>query len=439
MRAGGETLLGRFTFLPRKNGRDGALHRPAPAKQRRNELKRANATQCSFRPLVRGRGHRSAMSLPDKSRSNMRSHRTEWMAPGLATTLIALLVMWQVRRPAASLPPSPIASGSPAVASGASERQSHELLPPSEPVVAAVDQPGLSLEARQALVMARFWDWEEEDRAELRPQRMQELEALLAGTNMFAIVQALPPNLMDYAFALPALHQRMMADPKAAADWMNSHTNISEAHIFTLVHDWGQKDREELREYLAGLPEGEWKQKAMAAASGETLSSDPVEAIVWAEQMSPGERQTGLLGMATLDWAKRDPDTAAQWVGRVNDPALREQLVGSLAVGYADTDPAQAAECALQSLRPGDVLDRSVAEIAWTWAMREPTAAIGWVAQFPEGPARQMALGHVMGIWGNRDRAAALVWIENLPRSSLQTEAAADLLATLPAAESSAP
>ena len=102
-------------------------------------------------------------------------------------------------------------------------------------------------------------------------------------------------------------------------------------------------------------------------------------------------------------------------------------------------DPAQAADCVLQSLRPGDVLNRSVAEIAWTWATREPTAAITWVAQFPEGPARQMALGNVLGIWGNRDRIAALAWIESLPKGSLQTEAAADLLATLPAAEPSAP
>jgi hypothetical protein len=288
-------------------------------------------------------------------------------------------------------------------------------------------------------VLACLRDWEEADDSELRARRMQELESLLDGANLFEIVQELPPNLMDYAFALPALHQRMMADPQTAADWMRSHTNISEAHVFTLVHDWGQKDREELRAYLASLPEGEWKQKAAAAAGGEVLSRDPVEAIVWAEQLSPGERQTGLLGMATLDWAKRDPDGAAQWVGRVKDPALREQLVGSLTVGYADTDPAQAAECALQSLRPGDVLNRSLAEIAWTWAIREPAAAIAWVAQFPEGPARQMALGHVMGIWGNRDQAAALAWVEGLPGGSLQAEAASDLLVALPDAEASAP
>jgi hypothetical protein len=358
---------------------------------------------------------------------------------GLATTIGLVLGLWVSHRSTEELSPSPVTPGSPPGGGVAIGPQSREPLPPSESAVVAATENDLSLKALKALVVARLRDWEEQDDLELRSQRMQELEALLDGTNMFAIVQELPPNLMDYAFALPALHRRMMSDPKAAADWMSSNTNISDAHIFTLVHDWGQTDREALREYLAGVPEGEWKQKAMAAASGEVLSSDPVEAIVWAEQMSPGERQTGLLGMAATDWVKRDPDAAAQWVGRVNNPALREQLVGSLAVGYADADPVQAADCALQSLRPGDVLNRSVAEIAWTWALREPTAAAAWVAQFPEGTARQMALNNVLGIWEYRDRTAALAWIENLPKGSLQAEAAADLLATLPAAETSAP
>jgi len=67
--------------------------------------------------------------------------------------------------------------------------------------------------------------------------------------------------------------------------------------------------------------------------------------------------------------------------------------------------------------------------------MQEPTTALTWVAQFPEGPARQMALGNVLGIWANRDRTAALAWIESLPNGSLQTEAAVDLLATTPAGD----
>jgi hypothetical protein len=367
----------------------------------------------------------------------MQRFRTEWMALGLVTIIGVVLVVWMAHRPAGDSSLSPAERGPANAGSGAIKPAEREWLPQPAPAVAAAPQDNLSKEALTALVLARLREWEDQDDSELRPQRMQELDALLDGTNMLEIVQELPPTLMDYAFALPSLHQRLMSDPKAAADWMSSHTNISEAHVFTLVHDWEQKDPEEMQQYLAGLPEGEWKQTVMAAASNEALSSDPVEAIVWAEQMSPGERQTGFLEMAATDWVKRDPDAAAQWVGRVNDPALREQLVGALAIGYADIDPVQAAECAIQSVQPGAVRDRSVAEIAWVWAMREPVAAMAWVAQFPEGPARQMALGNVMNIWGNRDRAAALTWLEGLPAGSLQTEAATDLQTAVPAAESS--
>ena len=359
-----------------------------------------------------------------------------WGAVVIAT---AAWMAWRAGPPAAKLSPAPPATVG-AAFSGGEKRPQDRIQPPSPETVDATTIPNVekhdSLEAR---VLTRLRDWEENDDSDLRGQRMQELDALLAGTNALAIVQDLPPDLMDYAFALPALHRQMLADPIAAADWMRSHTNISDAHVFTLIHDWGQENREALQEYLASLPEGEWKQRAVTAASSEALSRDPAEAVAWAEQMNRGEQQTGLLEMAATDWVKLDPEAAAQWVKRVDDPELREELAGALAVGYADLDPAAAAQSVMQSFPPGEVLNRSVAEIAWTWAMREPTAAIAWVAQFPEGPARQMALGNVMGVWGNRDREAALDWVASLPPGRLQIEAATDLQQAIPADTAAAP
>jgi hypothetical protein len=346
-------------------------------------------------------------------------------------------MMWPFSRPPKDSLPPPPEPGPPTAGSGGIKFGEHERLPPSEPAVPA-PQNNLSKDALVALVVARLRAWEDQDDSALRNQRLQELEALLNGTNMLEIVQELPPDLMGYAFALPSLRQKLMSDPKAALDWMSCHTNVSGSQVLTLIHDWGQENREEMRQYLAGLPEGEWKQAVMAAASNAALSSDPVEAIVWAGQMSPGERQTRLLEMAAMDWVKRDPDAATEWVGQVNDPALREQLLGSVVVGYADIDPVAAA-CVIQSVPSGAVLDQSVAGITWVWAMRDPAAAAAWVAQFPEGQARQMALGNLMNIWGNHDPAAAMAWIEGLPEGSLQTAAATDLLTAIPAVGPSTP
>jgi len=75
------------------------------------------------------------------------------------------------------------------------------------------------------------------------------------------------------------------------------------------------------------------------------------------------------------------------------------------------------------ALRPGAVLDRSVAEIARAWARLDPTAAGAWVAHFPAGIGRQMALGSLLNIWGNQDRVAATAWVRALPDETLHTQA----------------
>jgi len=330
--------------------------------------------------------------------------------------------------------PLSLGTGAPTARGERIELGGNGRLPQPEPAVAPAPANDLSQDARVALVVARLREWEDHDDPALRDARLQELEALLSGTNLFALVQELPPDLMGYAFALPSLRQELMSDPKAALDWMSSHPNVSGSQMATLLHDWGQANRAEMRECLAGLPEGEWKQAVMATASNEVLSSDPVEAIAWAGRMSPGERQTGLLDMAATDWVKRDPDAAAAWVGQVSDPALREQLLGSVMVGYADLDPVAAAQSVMESVPVGEVLDRSVAGIAWVWALKDPLSAADWVARFPEGPARKLALGNLMNVWGTHDPAAAMNWIERLPEGSLQTTAATDLLTAIPVA-----
>ena len=291
--------------------------------------------------------------------------------------------------------------------------------------------PGrLSPTARTALVAARLRAWSDDDDPERRDQRTQELETLLGQggpgeiADRLKTIEALPAALMNFAFGLPSFQQWMLADPKAAADWMSSHPGIAEARLLTLVQNWGQKNRDELRLYLGGLPEGGWKQKVVVAASYAALPDDPVEAITWARQMNPGGPQTGLLEMSTVEWAKCDPAAAVRWVGQVSDPALREHLIGSLAAGFADADPDLAAAWVMEAVRPGAVLDRSVAEIARAWARRDPTAVGAWVAQFPAGEGRQMALGNLLNIWGNFDRAAATAWVQGLPDEILRTQAA---------------
>jgi hypothetical protein len=240
------------------------------------------------------------------------------------------------------------------------------------------------------LVATRLRAWEDDDEPSLRERRTEELEVLLGRSEQneiakrLKIITALPVALTDFAFGLPSFQQWMISEPKAAADWMSSHPAISGARLLTLFHNWGLKNRAELRQYLSALPESEWKQKAVAAASYEALPNDPAEAITWARQMKVGGPQTGILEMATVEWAKRDSVAAARWVNQVFDFALREHLVGSLAIGFAETDPALASKWLIDAVRPGDVRTRSIMEIVNVWAPRDPLAAADWIDRLSE-------------------------------------------------------
>lgn len=286
-----------------------------------------------------------------------------------------------------------------------------------------------SADTLTALVAARLCEWEADDDPELRDERTRELEHALARdgrsiADRLNIIEALPARLMDFAFGLPPFQQWMLSEPNAALEWLSGHPGISDARILTLFQDWGGKNREELRRYLTGLPDGAWKQKAMVAASYEALAEDPVEAINRTRQLSAGGPQTGLLEMATTEWARRDPEAAGRWAGQVSEPALRERLTGSLAVGFADSAPDLAAAWAIASLPPGKILVRSIAEIAGTWAKQDPAAAGAWVARFPDGESRQMALGNLLNAWMGRDFPAAIAWIRELPDATLRMQAA---------------
>ncbi len=289
----------------------------------------------------------------------------------------------------------------------------------------------MSAGALTALVAERLRDWEDQDEPALRAERTRELEALLAGPDKLEIIAALPAGMMDFAFGLPTFQQWMRAEPRAAADWMSSHPDISEARLLTLLQNWGAKNHDERDAYLVGLPQDAWQQKALAAASNLAMSSDPVAAIALAARMTADGRRTGLLELATVGWAKRDPAAATQWVNQVNDAALQQPLAGSLAVAYAEIDPVLAAQWAIRAVRPGAVLDRTLAEIAGAWAQYEPTAVAEWVARFPAGTGRQMAVGNLMNTWGNRDRVAATAWVRMLPDDGLRSQATT-LLAALP-------
>jgi len=351
----------------------------------------------------------------------MKSHKKTaafFLALG-ACIFVALLCQPRKQIPARAFVPAEVADAG---------REQQSMRRESSPFATeASDSSTIPTLVEQAKTILLAWD--AEDSEELRAERMAQLEALLQGADLFRVIQELPPNLADYVFTLPLARQQMLANPQAAAEWMSGHTNIGNAHVQTLVHDWARQDTDSLTQYLATLPESEWKQTMLAAAGSDALASDPLKAITWARLMAPGEERLSLLEMATTDWARRDPSAAESWLEQIGDRSLQEKLAGALATGYAVDHPFQAGTWAVQSLPPGQELDRSVTDIVESWAKKEPAAAGDWVSQFPAGPTRQAALKKLLSVWVDRDSHGAETWIGQLPSGSLRSEALDSLTA----------
>lgn len=283
----------------------------------------------------------------------------------------------------------------------------------------------VSSETPEELVLAKLLAWDDDDRPDLREQRLRELAALLDGTNAWDIIADVPANLMGYAFAVPSVRERLMSDPAAALDWMSKCPNV-QSQLQTFLQDWSQSDKNAMLQTISALPAGPWKEQVVAAAANEALTTDPASAVGLAMQMNVS--QNPWLDMAMMEWAKQDPYAAAQKANQAGDVYLQQQLFKDVTVGLAGNNPQQAADFAQQFITDEKTLNGSIGEIAWAWALQDPASASVWLGQLPDGEAQQSALLNLMEVWGNHDPNAATTWVENLPAGPLQTRAASILL-----------
>jgi hypothetical protein len=277
------------------------------------------------------------------------------------------------------------------------------------------------------LVLVKLQEWDDDDRPDLREQRIRELAALLEGTNAWDIIADVPANLMGYVFAVPSVRERLLSDPVVALDWMSLHPNV-QSQLQTFLHDWSQSDKNAMQQTISTLPDGPWKEQVVVAAANEALTTDPESAVGLAMKMDAAPQQNPWLDMAMTEWAKQNPYAAAQRANQAGDPDLQQQLFKDVTVGLAGSNPQQAVNFAVEFITDGKTLNDSMGEIAWAWALQDPASASAWLTQFPDGDAQQGALKNLMETWGNHDPNAATTWVESLPSGTLQTRAASDLL-----------
>ena len=235
--------------------------------------------------------------------------------------------------------------------------------------VATVNIAPVPPEDLPALIRARLQAWDDDDNPALRAARLQELDTLLAHSDVFAVLQTLPSNLMGYAFATPTVQQKLIADPQATLDWMSAHTN-TQSQLLTLLHDWGQTNREAMQHYLTDLPAGDWREKALLTAANEALSADPATSINMAVQMEPRPATIRLVGHGSKAMG-RERSRGGRPMGRSCRRSQLAHTIDLLAGGWRGQhgpcpgrwfrSTSVAARSRIESVAFGDRLDLGVA------------------------------------------------------------------------------
>lgn len=246
---------------------------------------------------------------------------------------------------------------------------------------------------------------------------MEELEALLANGDAVDIIQSLSTDELNTPFGMDVLHQWMQADLVTATNWVAANPDAMEDLTSVVAQGWADH-AVDLEVYASQLPDSAWKQNFLLETGTQLTAKDPQQAVMLAQQMTPGSAQTSFLQSVACDWISRDPTGALAWIRNVTDPTLQESLIAAAAKSYALTDPAQAAAWLVASVKSPNVVNEAALNIVSTWVITDPKAAADWATLFPNGDTKNSALNLVSNHWLQTDPGSASLWLQSFSQQN---------------------
>jgi hypothetical protein len=206
---------------------------------------------------------------------------------------------------------------------------------------------------------------------------------------------------------LRLLRQWAGNDPQTAASWASQsavESARSEA-IQAVAIVWANQDLSAAVQWARQLPgEGE-RTDALLAAAYEAARSQPVEALNLASDLPPGGSRDDLIIHAASQWAAQAPADTAEWASQIPEGNLRQLVLAAVATAWGESDPVAAATYAVQALAPGKPQSDALVGVAQRWALTQPAAAAAWVAEFPAGELRDIALQELAKLQPEQEHA----------------------------------
>jgi hypothetical protein len=205
------------------------------------------------------------------------------------------------------------------------------------------------------------------------------------------------------------------SDPRAAAQWAVRRTTSEgqEEFLGAVATAWARKNLGDAIVWAHELPEDQ-RNGAILKVAYQAVVDSPLKALELARDLPPTENRDELVSHITSNWASKDPKEAAKWASQIGDQSFRERVLAGIATTWGETDPILAAGLALSSLSPGRQQNDAVMGIVQRWVQKEPAAAAGWVAKFPEGELRQSAAEELVKLWADQNATEASDWLSEM-------------------------
>ena len=263
-----------------------------------------------------------------------------------------------------------------------------------------------------SVIIAKLGQWNAATDPIEQEQIETELEAMITDGNAGEILRQLPSEFLETPFAIKTLECWSRADPAAVLHWMDTDSNPMKTYVAVAVRDWIVRDVSGLNDYINVLPQGNWKQRVLAAAISNVLDVNLAEdAAVWLGQLYPTDDSPELLVRTAKLWAQKDFAAAVNWANAQTNTNLRDQLLANIAIGLAKNDLAGAIEFARQNLRTEAAANEVIQGIISDSGGENSETLANWLAELPVGETRKSALNTLLFQWANADLPQAQRWV----------------------------
>lgn len=222
----------------------------------------------------------------------------------------------------------------------------------------------------------------------------------------------------------------------AQMSWQWAEVDLQSAAAYAAGHDnpvmlrnvaakWGETDPVAAAAWLAGLPDGDARNRAVESLVPVWAQKDPVAAATYAAGISPDETQNRAVVAVVSVWAGTQPAQAAQWVREFPEGAAREQAMEELMNCWAGNNTTAAAQW-LQSMPPARSRDVAVSAFSSALDHTDPEVAFQWASTIADKTMRDQQQQNSGRIWLQKNPGSARA---SILQSALPDNIKAQLLA----------